>query len=342
MSEPKTVTKEALLGIYTTMVRIREFENQAIELAKGNITRAAVHTYQGEEAIAAAVCAHLTPEDYITSTHRGHGHCIAKGADLFKMFAELMGRESGYCKGKGGSMHIADLATGNLGANGIVGGGIPIAMGAGLGLQLAGSDRVSVVFFGDGASNEGSFHESLNMAAVWKLPVLFICENNKYGISTSVEKSTACKNIADRAKGYDMSGYKLDGNDAVAIYEKLGEILDGVRAGQGPVLIEMDTYRMTGHYFGDNQNYRTKDEVAAWKEKDPIVRCEAVLKTRFGVAQEELDAIRKAHNAEVLEACDRALQDPEPVAEDLTEDMYDPTMADIKWVKFHKQNARVF
>ena len=340
MSTDKRIPKETLMDMYRVMVTIREFENEAIELAKGNITRAAVHTYQGEEAIAAGVCAHLTKDDYITSTHRGHGHCIAKGADLYKMFAELMGREDGYCKGKGGSMHIADLDTGNLGANGIVGGGIPIAMGAGLGIQLNGTDRVSVCFFGDGASNEGSFHESLNMASVWGLPVIFICENNKYGISTPVSKSMHVKSVADRAVGYGIKGYKTDGNDVAGIYCLLEEVLQDVRAGKGPVLIEMDTYRMTGHYFGDNQNYRTNEEVNAWKEKDPILRCKNLLMEDYGVDEEEIAKLREDIKAQVLEACERAKQNPEPKVEDLTEDLYDPELADITWVAFDKKAAK--
>ena len=216
------------------------------------------------------------------------------------------------------------------------------AMGAGLGLQLKHSDRVSVAFFGDGASNEGTFHESMNMAAVWKLPVIFICENNQYGISTNVSKSTACERIASRAKGYDIPGYSLDGNDAIGIYEKMGEILDYVRGGNGPVLLEMVTYRMTGHYFGDSQNYREKSEVEEWKEKDPIDRLEKALIEDYGISEEDIEAIKKRQKEEVLEACDRALEDPEPMVDDLTEDMFDPTMADIKWVKFEKQNARKF
>lgn len=340
MSLDKIIAKETLLDMYKVMVKIREFENEAIELAKGNITRAAVHTYQGEEAIAAGVCAHLSERDYITSTHRGHGHCIAKGADLYKMFAELMGREDGYCKGKGGSMHIADLDTGNLGANGIVGGGIPIAMGAGLGIQLNGTNQVSVCFFGDGASNEGSFHESINMASIWSLPVVFVCENNKYGISTHISKSAHCKNISDRAVGYGIQGYKVDGNDVIAVYNLLEEVLKDVRAGKGPVLIEMDTYRMTGHYFGDNQNYRTKEEVNEWKAKDPILRCTKVLAEEYGVSEEELDILRKEIKSEILEACEKAKLNPEPKVEDLTEDLYDTEMAEITWVAFDKKAAK--
>lgn len=225
----KELNQEVLLDLYSRMTTIREFEKEAIELAKMNLTRAAIHTYNGEEAIGVGVCAHLTNNDYIVSNHRGHGHCIAKGADLRRMFAELMARETGYCKGKGGSMHIADMDVGMLGANGIVGGGIPIAIGAALAQKYLNKDSITVVFFGDGASNEGTFHESINMAAVNHLPVIFLCENNQYAISLNVKESTGCENIADRAVGYGIPGYILDGNNVVEVYNKMGEIVDHVR-----------------------------------------------------------------------------------------------------------------
>jgi len=330
------LSKEKMLEMYRVMIRIRAFENEAIELAKANITRAAVHTYNGEEAIAVGVCAHLSDKDYITSTHRGHGHCIAKGADMRRMFAELMGRETGYCKGKGGSMHIADLATGNLGANGIVGGGIPMAMGAALGLQIAHQNNLSVSFFGDGASNEGSFHEALNMASIWNLPVVFICENNKFGISTSTEKSMNIEQISDRAKGYGIKGLTIDGNDLLEVYKTFAEVKAHVLSGKGPVLLEMDTYRMSGHYFGDNENYRDRADVDKWKEKDPILRFESVLTEEFGVAAEELKMIEKEENTAVLAASEQAKQDPEPAIEDMMDDLYDPTFEEIAWQVFVK------
>lgn len=236
------VSKEVLLDFYRKMNCIRAFENEAIELAKMNLTRAAVHTYNGEEAIAVGVCAHLTNHDYITSTHRGHGHCVAKGADLERMFAELMARENGYCKGKGGSMHIADLSIGMLGANGIVGGGIPIAVGAAFALKYQERSDVVVCFFGDGASNEGSFHESLNMASVLKLPVIFVCENNQYAISMNVKDSVNVPNISQRSTAYGIPGYTLDGNDIEQVYTEFGKIVADVRQGKGPVLVEMKTY----------------------------------------------------------------------------------------------------
>lgn len=328
--------KNALLNAYRMMNRIREFENEAIELAKANETRAAVHTYQGEEAIATGVCAHMTREDFITSTHRGHGHCIAKGADLTRMFAELLGKGEGYCKGKGGSMHIADLTTGNLGANGIVGGGIPIAVGAALSMQLDHSDNFTVSFFGDGAANEGSFHEALNMASIWDLPVIFVCENNQYGISTHVSKSMHVKDIAERAVAYNIKGMVVDGNNVAAVDAAMEEAVAHVKAGKGPVLMEMKTYRMAGHYFGDNQNYRTRDEVNSWKDKDPILQCAKVLMEQWEVSEEELNEIRKEEHKAVLDASKAARQMSDPDIEDLTEDLYDPIFADITWKAFQK------
>ena len=327
----KPITRDKLLDMYSIMVRIREFENQAIELAKMNLTRAAIHTYNGEEAIAVGVCASLKKDDYITSTHRGHGHCIAKGADLRKMYAELMARETGYCKGRGGSMHIADVKIGILGANGIVAGGIPIATGAGFALKLNKSKNIVVCFFGDGASNEGAFHEAMNMAAVKKLPVAFVCENNQYGISMNVSQSTSVERIADRAHAYGIKGLTIDGNDVVEVYSQFSEIADEIRNGQGPILIEMNTYRLSGHYFGDNENYRPKEEVASWKEKDPILRSRERLMHDFGMTQEQLDDVAKKERANVLNACEIAKGDPEPSPAELSKDLYDPEFKNITW-----------
>lgn len=330
----KELNQEVLLDLYSRMTTIREFEKEAIELAKMNLTRAAIHTYNGEEAIGVGVCAHLTNNDYIVSNHRGHGHCIAKGADLRRMFAELMARETGYCKGKGGSMHIADMDVGMLGANGIVGGGIPIAIGAALAQKYLNKDSITVVFFGDGASNEGTFHESINMAAVNHLPVIFLCENNQYAISLNVKESTGCENIADRAVGYGIPGYILDGNNVVEVYNKMGEIVDHVRQYGGPVLVEAKTYRMAGHYFGDNENYRTREEVASWAEKCPILAAQKVLREQYGMAQEELDAIWQRQKQIVLDACEEAKKDPEPLVDDLENDLYSPNMKNIEWKPF--------
>ena len=327
----RVLSKEQFLDFYRKMIRIREFENEAIELAKMNLTRAAIHTYNGEEAIAVGICAHLSNEDYITSTHRGHGHCVAKGADLRKMFAELMARTTGYCKGKGGSMHIADMSIGMLGANGIVGGGIPIAVGAAFASKYKGEKNITVCFFGDGAANEGTFHESLNFASVFKLPVIFVCENNQWAISTSVKHSTNVENISDRAIGYGIEGYAVNGNDIEEVYEKFGEAANKVRSGQGPILMEMKTYRMAGHYYGDNENYRTRDEVNSWKEKCPIKHVKEILMNDFDIPEQELRAIEKEEYKAILAASEEAKLDPEPVPDDLRNDLYTDTLAEIQW-----------
>lgn len=328
------MNRELLLDLYRTMVRIREFENESIELAKSNATRAAVHTYHGQEAIAVGVCANMSVDDLITSTHRGHGHCIAKGADVVKMFAELLGKREGYCMGKGGSMHIADLDTGNLGANGIVGAGIPLATGAALSLKLDGSKHFAVSFFGDGASNQGSFHESLNLASIWALPVIYVCENNQYGISTNAQKSTNVENLADRAAAYGILGKIVDGNDVVAVYEAAEHAKNEVLSGRGPVLLEMKTYRMAGHYFGDNQNYRSREEVESWKKKDPIARCSNVLQNRYGVLLEEIEQITTEETRTTLEASALAKTLTDPLENDLLEGLYDQCFAQIEWKQF--------
>jgi acetoin:2,6-dichlorophenolindophenol oxidoreductase subunit alpha len=329
--------RQTLLNMFRTMVCIREFETEAIELAKSNATRAAIHTYNGQEAIAVGVCAHMTNKDYITSTHRGHGHCLAKGANLEKMFAELLGREEGYCKGKGGSMHIADLSTGNLGANGIVGGGIPLATGAALSVQLSNSKNFVVSFFGDGATNQGSFHESLNLASIWALPVIYVIENNEYGISTKVSKATNIENLADRAAAYGILGMSVDGNDVVKVYDHMALAIDHVRSGKGPVLVEMKTYRLAGHYFGDNQNYRTRQEVDSWKLKDPIVNCEKRLQMEYAVSSETINQIKAEETEKVLDASAKAKLMSEPDVDDLIEDLYDPDFEEITWIPINNQ-----
>lgn len=331
-----SLTKEQLLDFYKRMSEIRAFENEAIELAKMNLTRAAIHTYNGEEAIAVGICAHLTKDDYITSTHRGHGHCVAKGADLVRMFAELMAREEGYCKGKGGSMHIADLSLGMLGANGIVGGGIPISVGAGFALKYKDTKNVCVCFFGDGASNQGSFHESVNMASVLGLPVIFVCENNQYAISMNVKDSVHVSNISDRAKGYGILGVTVDGNDIEAVYEEFGKVLESVRNGNGPAIVEMKTYRLGGHYFGDNENYRSREEVEHARTICPISRLGEKLVKEYGVPQEELDKITSDTKAKILDASEKAKSCAEPKVEDLANDMFDPTFKEINWIPFVK------
>lgn len=253
-----------------TMWTIRRFEEAVDDLFARGLMHGTMHLSIGEEASATGICLALREDDAITSTHRGHGHCIAKGADLVRMMAELLAKETGYCRGRGGSMHIADVATGNLGANGIVAGGIPIATGAALAFKMRGEDRVVACFFGDGATNEGAFHEAVNLAAIWKLPVVFVCENNKYGMSFSTEKAFAIEHIADRAAAYGFPGVTVDGNDVVVVYDAAQAAVDRARAGEGPTLIETLTYRWKGHSKSDKNLYRTKDEIAEWRDDDPI------------------------------------------------------------------------
>ncbi|MGN1004933.1 MAG: thiamine pyrophosphate-dependent dehydrogenase E1 component subunit alpha [Aristaeellaceae bacterium] len=308
--------------IYSTMARIRAFEFRALKLFEENKLRGSVHLYIGEEAVASTVCSRLTNDDYITSTHRGHGHCIAKGARLDLAMAELMGKATGYCKGRSGSMHIADFTQGNLGANAIVGGGIPIAVGAALSAKMQKQDRVAVSFFGDGASNEGTFHESLNLAGVWKLPIIFVCENNGYGISVPTWQSTSVENISERAKGYDMPGETVDGNDVEAIDAAFERALRRAKAGEGPSLIECKTYRWMGHWTGDPQTYRTREEVETWKQKDPMKRWRERLLSEGLYAEAELDAMLKAADEEVEAATQFALNSPNPDPAHVLDDVF--------------------
>ena len=308
--------------IYSTMARIRAFEFKALKLFEENKMRGSVHLYIGEEAVASTVCSRLTNDDYIASTHRGHGHCIAKGARLDMAMAELMGKATGYCKGRSGSMHIADFTQGNLGANAIVGGGIPIAVGAALSAKMQKQDRVAVSFFGDGASNEGTFHKSLNMASVWKLPIIFVCENNGYGISVPVWQSTSVENISDRAHGYTMPGETVDGNDVEAIDAAIERAIKRATAGEGPSLIECKTYRWLGHWTGDPQTYRTREEVESWKQKDPMKRWREKLLAEGLYTEAELDAMLKAADDETEAATQFALNSPNPDPAHVLDDVF--------------------
>lgn len=316
------IEKDRARFIYQTMNQIRSFELKAVSLFESNKLRGSVHLYVGEEAIAATVCSRLNETDYIASTHRGHGHCIAKGASLDKAMAELMGKATGYCKGRSGSMHIADLSKGNLGANAIVGGGIPIATGAALASKMQRNGRVSVSFFGDSASNEGTFHESLNLAAVWKLPIVFVCENNLYGISVPTWQSTSVKDISVRATAYSIPGVTVDGNDVEAIDAAFAEAYKRATAGEGPTLIECKTYRWLGHWTGDPQLYRTREEVDEWKEKCPIKRYREKLLEQQLFTAEELDFIEEAAREEADKAAEFALNSPEPDPAGLLEDVF--------------------
>ena len=269
---------EQLESLYTTMVKIRRFDERTVELFQQGLVKGTAHSYVGEEAVAAAACANLRADDYIVGTHRGHGHCIAKGARVDRMMAELFGRIDGYCRGLGGSMHIAALDLNILGCNGIVAAGLPIGAGAALANRIRKTDRVVVAFFGDGASSQGVVHESLNLAAVWKLPIIFMCENNQYALSTSSKRTIAGESIAGRAVAYAIPGVRVDGNDALAVYEATKTAVARARAGDGPTLIEAVTYRWGGHSMRANlPDYRTKDEEREWMERDPIARLRPAL-----------------------------------------------------------------
>jgi len=268
------LSTETLMEHYRRMRRIRVFEEKLAELVNAGRLAGFLHLYAGQEAVAVGVCAHLGDRDHLASTHRGHGHCIAKGVDVRGMMAELFGRASGICKGKGGSMHIADLDKGMLGANGIVGAGVPLAVGAALTARVKKTGGVAVAMFGDGASNQGQFHEALNLAAVWKLPALFVVENNGYGEATPMEFVTAVRDIAVRAASYGMPGVIADGMDFFDVYAKANEAIARARRGDGPTLLECKTYRYFGHYVGDNVKYRTKEETERWRERDPLAAFE--------------------------------------------------------------------
>jgi TPP-dependent pyruvate/acetoin dehydrogenase alpha subunit len=260
------INNEDLKIMYKKMLTIRRFEERVLqEFQQGNLP-GFIHSYIGQEAIAVGVCSHLRIDDRIVSNHRGHGHCIAKGADMKRMMAEIYGKKTGYCQGKGGSMHIADFTIGMLGANGIVGAGLPIATGSALAAQLEGGDRISVVFFGDGACDEGEFHESLNLASIWKLPIVYVCENNQYGVNTATSYSMAAEHVADRAAAYSMPGIAADGNNIATVYETTEQAVKRARAGAGPSLIEFKTYRWRNHFEGYGlPDLRPKEELEAWK-----------------------------------------------------------------------------
>ncbi|MBC7232485.1 MAG: pyruvate dehydrogenase (acetyl-transferring) E1 component subunit alpha [Chloroflexi bacterium] len=316
------LTKEKLIDMLRKMHTIRAFEEKADQLFALGKVHGTMHLSIGMEATAVGAIAALRPDDYITSTHRGHGHCIAKGGDVKLMMAEFLGKETGYCRGRGGSMHIADVESGNLGATGVVGGGIPTAVGAALSVQLRKTGQVVLCFFGDGAANMGIFHESLNLAAIWKLPVVFVCENNQYAMSMPVARAFPIENIADRAAAYAMPGKVVDGNDVLAVYAAVAEAVDRARAGEGPSLIECKTYRWKGHSKSDQERYRTREEVAAWKKKDPIARFEAYLLQEGLLTEEQRQAIAKEAQERIEEAVAFAESSPEPRVEEISEGVY--------------------
>lgn len=316
------VPKEVMKDMYLRMLRIREFESKAQTLFADGRIPGFVHLYLGEEAVATGVCACLSDEDYITSTHRGHGHIVAKGGDLKFMMAELYGKATGYCKGKGGSMHIADRDKGILGANGIVGAGHNIAVGAGLSVQYRETDQVCICFFGDASTNQGTFHESINLASIWKLPIVFVCENNNYGISMSQSRHQAIKDVADRGAAYGIPGIAVDGNDVLAVYEAASEAVARARKGQGPTLVECKTYRWRGHFEGDPGNYKPKEEQEAWLKKDPIPRFEAFLKENNVLNEKELAACVEQVKNEIKEAIQFAEESPDPDVASVVQDIY--------------------
>ena len=304
--------------LYADMVRIRRFEEEVFEFYKRGLMPGLAHLYIGEEAVAAGACAAIRPDDYLSSTHRGHGHLIARGADTKKMMAEILGKRDGYCRGKGGSMHIMDMSLGILGANGIVGGGIPIATGAGYSCRYRGTDQVVLCFFGDGASNEGTFHESINMAAAWDLPVVYIIENNLYGITVNIERVTKEHDLARRAVGYGIEGVTIDGNDAALVYETVSQAVAHARAGRGPTLIECKTYRQHGHNGNDAGAYRAPGELESWKSRDPIRLFEESGALSPAVREE----LRAAAEREIREACAFAEASPYPAPDELMRDIF--------------------
>lgn len=323
------IPKERALEAYKTMQKIRNFEKQASRSFSEGVVQGFIHLYTGEEAVATGVCMNLEKTDYITSTHRGHGHIIAKGADLNRMMAELCGRETGYCHGKGGSMHITDTDIGVLGANGIVGGGFTLACGAGITAQMKQNGAVCVCFFGDGSTGTGTFHEAMNLASVWKLPVVFVCENNGYGISTACRRDSSytnpsmnCKTVADRALAYGMKAMIVDGNNVNEVYDRAKEAIAYAREGNGPVFLECSTYRWDTHFVGDTDNYRLPEELAVWKEKDPIKLHEVYLKFKKLADEDRLKAIAKEARNEVKAALKFAEESPFPAPETAVQDVY--------------------
>jgi acetoin:2,6-dichlorophenolindophenol oxidoreductase subunit alpha len=317
------IVKQTLIDLYTRMLTIRRFEERVVkEFSEGKIS-GFVHSYIGEEAIAVGVCAHLNKTDRIVSHHRGHGHCIAKGADIRRMMAEIYGKKTGYCKGKGGSMHIADFSIGMLGADGIVGAGLPIAVGAATAAQLEGGSAIAAVFFGDGACQEGEFHEALNLAGIWKLPLLFVCENNQYGVNTPADYALAAKEITRMPEAYHIPARVVDGNNVTAVYQAAQEIISRIRSGQGPAFLECRTYRWHKHFLSTYlEDLRPREELEAWKKKCPIAVFEGRLLADGIMTREESKAIEEKTMARVEEAIQFALESPFPRPEDALEDVY--------------------
>lgn len=316
------IEKQKLIDMFRKMLRIRHFEEAVYTGFEEGKIPGFVHTYIGEEAVAIGAIANLEANDYLTSTHRGHGHMIARGLKIDRMLAELYGKKNGYCKGKAGSMHLADVSLGILGANGIVGAGIPIATGAALSAQMRGTDQVTLCFFGDGASNTTRFHEGINLGSIWKLPVVYICENNMYGEYTHVSKTMNIANIADRAAAYGIPGVVVDGNDVIAVYEAVGKAVARARKGEGPTLVECKTYRFRAHDEGEPQLYRTKEEVAEYIKKDPIPRFRKQLIEMRVLTKKEADKIDQEVVKERDDAVKFAEESPFPDSKVALEDLF--------------------
>ena len=323
MEEASLISREEALDVYQQLRTIRSFEEKLDSLMKAGRLAGFLHLYVGQEAIAVGVCAHLNERDIVSSTHRGHGHCIARGVDLHGMMAELFGRQTGVCKGRGGSMHIADLDRGMLGANGIVGSGLPLAVGAALTASIKETGGVAVAFFGDGATNSGQFHEALNLAATWKLPVLFVLEHNGYGEATPTEFATPMTDLAVRAGSYAMPSLVADGMDFFDVFAKTGEAIARARAGDGPTLIECKTYRFLGHFVGDPIGYRTNEEEAEWRtHRDPLQLFEAKAIEMGLVGEAALRRIDEAVTSEIEAAVAAAEAAPLPSPDDVLDDVY--------------------
>ena len=316
------IPRERLLSMYERMLKIRHFEDRVKDLFAAGEMPGFVHLYLGQEAVAVGACTALREDDYITSTHRGHGHIIAKGGDVKRMMAELYGKATGYNKGKGGSMHIADPSLGILGANGIVGAGLPIATGAALSAKLRKSGQVAVCFFGDGASNQGTFHEAINIAAAFDLPAVYVCENNLYAVGTRQSKVRKVEDIADRGIGYAIPGLAVDGNDVIAVYEACKAAVDRARAGQGPTIVECKTYRWRAHFEGEPDTYRPPEEVQAWMEREPIAPYRRLLVGQGILTEAEADEMEAEVRKELDEAVEFARQSPLPRPESALDDLW--------------------
>ena len=320
------VEKPLLMEMLRRMLRIRRFEEQVIQMVERGEIVGAAHSYIGEEAVAVGTCLALRDDDWITGNHRSHGHPIAKGGDVKRAMAELLGKRTGYCKGKGGSMHLADFSIGILGESGILGSAIPTAVGAALGSKLQGNDRVAVSFFGDGASNEGAFHESINLAAIWGLPVIFLCENNQYAVSSSFKKMVAGENISDRAASYAIPGVLVDGQDVLAMHEAVSHAVERARSGQGPSLIEGRTYRYYDHSLGMNRivraSYRSDEEMEHWKQRDPIDIHKTLLLSQDIAPQAEIDQMEDEIKKQINDAVEFARESPYPDPSELFDDMF--------------------